>query len=59
MEDVKAAVSKEQSEVKVIEEVSKRNDKGRGNGGRGNSLSILKTMSSTTNFDSNSHLKED
>lgn len=52
MEDSKVIVNREQSEVKVIEEINRRKDKNQGNGGRGNSVSILKTMSSTTNFDS-------
>ena len=57
MEDGKAVVNKEQAEVKVIDEVSRKKEKNNGNG-RGNSVSILKTMSSTTNFDNTSHQKD-
>lgn len=60
MEDSKA-VNKDQSETKVIEEVNRKNDKASkvGSGARGNSVSLIKSMSNTHTFDSGAHLKED
>ncbi len=59
--EVNKDVNKEQNEVKIIEEVSRKKDKQikRGSGTRGSSVALIKSMSNTHTFDSTSHLKEE